>query len=293
MVISPQFEIAGGLVGGLAKVVIDKKWGYINKAGKVVIEPQYDDARDFSEGLAAVKTSDGWGFVDMNGTFVVKAQYYDVGFFSEGLAVIRLSDGKCGYIDRTGHLVLNPQVYFRNEPCREGVIHFGIRRPVLTPNFPDTDRFTTRNGIIRYSGNEQGHLYYNCPVLCSPDFIAGVTIQVDKMKDKGAFGMIFRQTADRNTYYAFLISGVRFSVIKSNNNKVEVLCDMSSEALATKKNEVALTVRCNGRFINCYLWDKMVAEIEDKSNNNEEKYVGIAAFGKANCRFSDFVMAAD
>ena len=32
-----------------------KKYGFIDKSGKVVIEPQFDDAEPFSEGLAKVQ----------------------------------------------------------------------------------------------------------------------------------------------------------------------------------------------------------------------------------------------
>ncbi|PGH37815.1 MAG: hypothetical protein CRN43_18915, partial [Candidatus Nephrothrix sp. EaCA] len=48
----------------LAPVKIDGKWGYINKAGKIVIKPQFEDARWFQEGLARIKLGGRWGYID-------------------------------------------------------------------------------------------------------------------------------------------------------------------------------------------------------------------------------------
>ncbi len=50
------FEYEGGddFSEGLAFVMKDGKWGYIDKTGKVVIPFEYDSARDFKEGLAHV-----------------------------------------------------------------------------------------------------------------------------------------------------------------------------------------------------------------------------------------------
>lgn len=55
VVILPQFDQADSFSGGLARVKIGNKWGYIDKKGKLVIQPQFDEAASFSEGLALVK----------------------------------------------------------------------------------------------------------------------------------------------------------------------------------------------------------------------------------------------
>ena len=62
-----------------------KKYGFIDKNGKVVIEPQFDSASNFSEGFACVKKDDKWGFIDKSGKMVIELQFDRVFDFSEGL----------------------------------------------------------------------------------------------------------------------------------------------------------------------------------------------------------------
>jgi hypothetical protein len=50
----------------------------------VVIPAQFEDARDFSEQLAAVKSGAKWGFIDKAGKIVIPAQFETVGAFAKG-----------------------------------------------------------------------------------------------------------------------------------------------------------------------------------------------------------------
>lgn len=144
-VIQPQFEWAKDFSEGFAPIQITflGKWGYIDKTGKIVIDPQFEDVSDFSEGLAAVEIQEGkWGYINKNGNFVIKPRkalfafpfscgighfvnmspdkdisvdttgaIIDVDFNSilvDGIATIVL-DNKCGYVDRQGNILINPQ----------------------------------------------------------------------------------------------------------------------------------------------------------------------------------------
>lgn len=98
-----------------------KKWGFIDKTGKMVIEPQFDDVlrdqyggcfpythrlfKNFSDGLCAVRVGNKWGYIDKTGKMVIAAKYDNAGTFSEGLGCVRLGS-KCGYVDKTGRLAL-------------------------------------------------------------------------------------------------------------------------------------------------------------------------------------------
>ncbi|MBV9957028.1 MAG: WG repeat-containing protein [Acidobacteria bacterium] len=73
-IVEPQFYAAGKFSEGLASATPRNshgKSGYINHEGQFVIEPQFDLAEDFSDGLAAVVIDKRWGFIDRTGRYVI------------------------------------------------------------------------------------------------------------------------------------------------------------------------------------------------------------------------------
>ena len=128
-VITPQFDRAFPFTAGLALVKSGTKYGYIDKGGQYKINPQFDTATPFSDmGIAGVRVGDRWGGIDTSGKFVINPQFNGNSLdgvdgrvvadilardisrvtFSEGLASEKVGD-KSGYIDRSGHFVINPQ----------------------------------------------------------------------------------------------------------------------------------------------------------------------------------------
>ncbi len=136
--------------GGLAPAYSQGKWGYVDKNGKFSIKPRFDFARDFSGPTAVVRlgkryglidrtgkmvaemkppaalgeSTDGltqftpdlggknWGFVDFSGKTVIAPRYIvppvEGGMpprFSQGLAAVYVK-GKYGFIDRQDKLVI-------------------------------------------------------------------------------------------------------------------------------------------------------------------------------------------
>jgi hypothetical protein len=155
-VIAPTYEDASSFSDGLAAVKQNGKWGFVDKAGKVVIPFKYDDVKfisdgdqyrrcAFSEGLAAVCIGDSsgkdmdrppqWGFIDKTGKEVVPLQYFNALPFSDGLAaVFGVVENDVplpfwGYIDKTGKIVLAPLLYVTN--FSDGVA-------LVAPLYPDT-----------------------------------------------------------------------------------------------------------------------------------------------------------
>ena len=52
---TPEIPLKKKTCGDLWPVEKDKKWGYIDKTGRLIIPFKFDGAGDFSEGLAAVE----------------------------------------------------------------------------------------------------------------------------------------------------------------------------------------------------------------------------------------------
>ena len=102
VVIPAKYNFADSFSEGLARVVINGKWSYIDKSGKEVIQLKYDVVGDFSEGLAAVKLNGKWGYINKSGKEVIPLKYDSVYYFSNGQARAKLN-GEWGYIDKQGN----------------------------------------------------------------------------------------------------------------------------------------------------------------------------------------------
>lgn len=64
----------------VALVKKNGKYGYIDQDGGYIFEPNLHDAREFwSVGYAPVMINEKWGFIDKRGEFVVALQFEDVG----------------------------------------------------------------------------------------------------------------------------------------------------------------------------------------------------------------------
>lgn len=87
------------------------KWGYRDPRGVVVIPPRFELAKPFSpEGLAAVVDEQGWAYIDATGKLVIRPLVFDNGpdYFREDLARFT-EDGKYGFFDRRGRAVISPR----------------------------------------------------------------------------------------------------------------------------------------------------------------------------------------
>ena len=112
VVIPPQFSFSGHFSEGLAWVAVlkEQKWlyGFIDKTGKMVIEPQFAyEPGDFVDGFAKVIGQD-MGFIDRTGRFHLKVGYEQSGdIFSEGLLpVVQGNPPRGVYLKRDGQIAL-------------------------------------------------------------------------------------------------------------------------------------------------------------------------------------------
>ncbi len=84
---APVFQ-RPGVLGGLAAVEYNQRWGYINPAGEVIADPVFTKAGDFSGGLALVEKNGKLGYINATGQFKITNQYDYATDFSEGLAFV-------------------------------------------------------------------------------------------------------------------------------------------------------------------------------------------------------------
>ncbi|HSR67668.1 MAG TPA: WG repeat-containing protein [Acidobacteriota bacterium] len=99
-----------------------ERYGYRDSAGEVVIEPRFRLGEEFSEsGLAAVVDETGWAYIDTKGEVVVRPFVFDNApdAFSEGLARFQ-RDGRFGFFDQSGNIVIDPLYEFAR-PFSEGL----------------------------------------------------------------------------------------------------------------------------------------------------------------------------
>ncbi len=87
----------------------NRKFGYIDKTGKLVVDYKYDYTSFFSEGMAIImKKTNGkkyWGFINTKGKQIIACKYDNVGEFSEGLAYVKLGE-QSYFINKTGKKVI-------------------------------------------------------------------------------------------------------------------------------------------------------------------------------------------
>ena len=93
---------------GLKPFEAQGKWGYRDAQGKVVIAARYEVAQEFlPEGIAAVVDEKGWAYIDLRGRVLIRPFVFDNGpdYFREGLARF-VSGGQFGFFDRQAKVVI-------------------------------------------------------------------------------------------------------------------------------------------------------------------------------------------
>jgi hypothetical protein len=125
VMIEPRFLIAEQFSHhGMAAVVDESGWQYIDGQGSAVIRPfVFDNGPDpFHEGLARFKTGEHFGFFDERGRVIIAARFDFAAPFADGLAAFcqgckaraegeyhRYEGGVWGFIDKAGNVVITPK----------------------------------------------------------------------------------------------------------------------------------------------------------------------------------------
>ena len=115
-IVIPKYDRAYEFSEGMARVQLNRKWGFIDKTGKEIsdnpiLKLKYDAATDYSEGLAAVAINLLgemllWRYIDKTGKEVTTTTYKEAEPFSEGLALVKTMGEFYNYIDKNeNHLI--------------------------------------------------------------------------------------------------------------------------------------------------------------------------------------------
>lgn len=109
---------------------LKKRWGFIDKTGKLKIPPKFTEAGRFSEGLASVnfgsESNPQWGYIDKTGKAIIPPQFKNALDFSEALAGVEINNGKWGFIDKTGAVINSASYDYISDRFCGGLAGVGI-----------------------------------------------------------------------------------------------------------------------------------------------------------------------
>ena len=95
-----------------------RKFGFLNKSGKVVVKPTFLEVRDFNEGRAIVKGldqygSEKWGVIDKAGNLISDLIFTnEPTYFQNNVSVIKDNKNKYGYMNSKGKIFIEPKYVF-------------------------------------------------------------------------------------------------------------------------------------------------------------------------------------
>ena len=146
----------------LYPVVVNGRWGFVNKSGETVINPQFDHAGGFVEGLAPVRMG-RWGYVGASGQMQINPQFDKADVFSEGLAAIKFGGGPGPFVP------YDPRPW---SPYHGGGGRFGYISPdgkyAINPQFEDAGMFS--DGLAPVKLGRWGYVDKSGKIVVNPQF---------------------------------------------------------------------------------------------------------------------------
>jgi len=145
------------------------KWGYQNASGKVTIPPRFSVANEFyPEGIAPVVDEQGWAYIDAQGKILLRPFIVDNGpdYFQEGLARF-VELGGFGFFNRKGQVVIQPRFDFA-APFSEGLAAYCVGCQMK----PEGEHRRVEGGIWGYM-DQQGKTAITPRFEAAENFILG------------------------------------------------------------------------------------------------------------------------
>lgn len=104
IVAGQSFQQVRHLSNGMAAVMKNDKWGFVNEQGVLAVDCLYDLVADFRASVTAVQKQNNWFLIDKSGAVI---KQLDIDFFfgyQNGVAKI-MKRGRSNFIDESGNLV--------------------------------------------------------------------------------------------------------------------------------------------------------------------------------------------
>ena len=83
----------------------DRRFGFVDKQGRIRVANRYDSIGEFHDGLAAIKLIGKWGFVTTTDKIAIQPNYDSAANFESGLCIVSRA-GNFGVINKEGKVVL-------------------------------------------------------------------------------------------------------------------------------------------------------------------------------------------
>lgn len=94
-----KFDSSSYFVDGLAKILYNNKYSFINTKGELLFNRWFDYVRMFSSGFAVVKLGNGYNFIDIEGKLLSEQWFDEACPFLYGFAKVKLN-GKWNFINK-------------------------------------------------------------------------------------------------------------------------------------------------------------------------------------------------
>ena len=146
----------------------DRKYGYVDRNGKVVIPPTFDFADGFSGNFATVAVKGMLGLIDTNGRIVVNPQYLELRYDPRiRLAYAKNQQKLVGFVDSTGRTVVDfkyrqadyhfkgDYIVVEDEDERHGVVDLN-GRVVVPLQYAACFPVLNRRAVVRHKEGKYG-----------------------------------------------------------------------------------------------------------------------------------------
>jgi len=163
----------------LFPIKVNKKFGYIDRTGKIIVKPQYDYGEDLSHGMAKISVGNKYGFLDATGELVIEPKYKMAGFFfGDGYAWVKSEEDIVMLINKVGDKLTFPEKINIALYVNEGLVVIRVEKYgfsnlngkiVIEPKYDKAICFSEGLAAVKL-GKQWGYVDKNGKIIIEPQF---------------------------------------------------------------------------------------------------------------------------